>query len=60
MTRQGRHCSADQGGPDCTIEACYDRSGRVVELGETFYRDDRYRFHATLVRERRHGGGKTG
>lgn len=37
----------------------YDRAGRVVELGQTFYRGDRYRFHATLVRERRPGGGRT-
>jgi len=37
----------------------YDAAGRLVELGETFYRGDRYRFHATLVRERRTGGGNT-
>jgi GntR family transcriptional regulator len=37
----------------------YDAGGRVVELGETFYRGDRYRFHATLVRERRPGGGRS-
>lgn len=37
----------------------YDDAGRVVELGETFYRGDRYRFHATLVRERRPGGGRS-
>lgn len=37
----------------------YDRAGCVVEMGKTFYRGDRYRFHATLVRERRPGGGKT-
>lgn len=36
----------------------YDARGRVVELGETFYRGDRYRFHATLARERRPRGGK--
>jgi GntR family transcriptional regulator len=37
----------------------FDETGRLVELGETYYRGDRYRFHATLVRERRPGGGKT-
>lgn len=37
----------------------YDSANRVVELGETAYRSDRYRFHATLVRERRPGGGMT-
>jgi GntR family transcriptional regulator len=37
----------------------FDDAGRVVELGETFYRGDRYRFHATLVRERRPGGGRS-
>lgn len=36
----------------------YDDGGRIVELGETYYRGDRYRFHATLVRERRPGGGR--
>lgn len=35
----------------------YDDAGRIVELGETYYRGDRYRFHATLVRERRPPGG---
>ena len=37
----------------------FDAQGRVVELGETFYRGDRYRFHASLVREQRPGGGRT-
>lgn len=35
----------------------FDASDRVVELGETTYRSDRYRFRATLVRKRLPGGG---
>ncbi len=35
----------------------YDMSDRVVELGETAYRSDRYRFRATLVRKPQSGGG---
>ncbi len=37
----------------------YDASDRVVELGETAYRSDRYRFRATLVRKLQPGGGTT-
>lgn len=37
----------------------YDRADRIVELGETAYRCDRYRFRATLVRRRQQGGGTT-
>lgn len=37
----------------------YDRDDRVVELGETAYRCDRYRFRATLVRKPQPGGGTT-
>jgi DNA-binding GntR family transcriptional regulator len=37
----------------------YDSSDRVVELGETAYRSDRYRFRATLVRKPQPGGGTT-
>jgi len=37
----------------------YDVSDRVVELGETTYRSDRYRFRATLVRKPQPGGGTT-
>jgi DNA-binding GntR family transcriptional regulator len=37
----------------------YDETDRVVELGETAYRCDRYRFRATLVRKRQPGGGTT-
>ena len=37
----------------------YDTSDRVVELGETTYRSDRYRFRATLVRKPQPGGGTT-
>ena len=37
----------------------YDASDRVVELGETAYRSDRYRFRATLVRKPQPGGGTT-
>ena len=35
----------------------YDGSDRLVELGETTYRSDRYRFRATLVRKPQPGGG---
>ena len=35
----------------------YDASDRVVELGDTAYRSDRYRFRATLVRKPQPGGG---
>lgn len=35
----------------------YDASDRVVELSETAYRSDRYRFRATLVRKPQPGGG---
>lgn len=35
----------------------FDASDRVVELGETVYRSDRYRFRATLVRKPHQGGG---
>ena len=35
----------------------YDASDRLVELGETAYRPDRYRFRATLVRKPQPGGG---
>ena len=58
---QTRHPDAEVG--DTLLLAgttSYDSGGRVVELGKTFYDGDRYRFHATLVRERRQGGGKTG
>ena len=37
----------------------YDVSDRVVELGETTYRSDRYRFRATLVRKPQPRGGTT-
>ena len=37
----------------------YDASDRVVELGVTAYRSDRYRFRATLVRKLQPGGGTT-
>jgi DNA-binding GntR family transcriptional regulator len=30
-----------------------DSSGRVLDMGDTVYRGDRYRFHATLLRRRR-------
>ena len=35
----------------------YDASDRMVELGETVYRSDRYRFRASLVRKPQPGGG---
>lgn len=34
-----------------------DAAGRVVEVSETTYRGDRYRFHASLARTRRPRGG---
>jgi len=58
---QARHLGVVPGDPLLLARTTsYDRNSRVVELGETYYRGDRYRFHATLVRERRPGGGKTG
>lgn len=41
------------------VTTSYDGNDRVVELGETAYRCDRYRFRATLVRKRQPGGGTT-
>jgi GntR family transcriptional regulator len=35
----------------------FDAAGRLVELGETVYRGDRYRFRANLVRGPRSEGG---
>lgn len=37
----------------------FDASGRLVELSQTFYRGDRYRFHASLARRQRPGGGSS-
>lgn len=57
-TSQARQLGVEPGDPLLLARTTsFDESGRVVELGETFYRGDRYRFHATLVRERRPGGG---
>ncbi|MFN8222973.1 MAG: GntR family transcriptional regulator [Gaiellales bacterium] len=57
---QARRLGVDPGDPLLLARTTsFDAAGRVVELGETFYRGDRYRFHATLVREQRPGGGRT-
>ncbi len=37
----------------------FDAAGRLVELSRTFYRGDRYRFHASLARRPRTGGGNS-
>ena len=42
-----------------TTTTGYDASDRVVELGVTAYRSDRYRFRATLARKLQPGGGTT-
>lgn len=57
---QARRLGLEPGGPLLYARTTsFDAVGRVVELGETYYRGDRYRFHATLVREQRQGGGRT-
>jgi len=55
---QARHLGVSQGSPLLLARTTsYDASDRVVELGETAYRSDRYRFRATLVRKPQPGGG---
>ena len=49
-SHRGAHCSSRR-------TTSYDASDRMVELGETVYRSDRYRFRATLVRKPQPGGG---
>lgn len=57
---QARLLEVDVGAPLLRARTTsYAVDGRVVELGETFYRGDRYRFHATLVREQRSGQNRT-
>jgi GntR family transcriptional regulator len=55
---QARHLGVTPGSPLLLARTTsYDASDRVVELGETAYRSDRYRFRATLVRKPQPGGG---
>lgn len=55
---QARRLGASPGSPLLLARTTsYDTSDRVVELGETAYRSDRYRFRATLVRKQQPGGG---
>jgi DNA-binding GntR family transcriptional regulator len=55
---QARHLGMPAGEPLLLARTTsFDAAGRLVELSETFYRGDRYRFHASLARRPRPGGG---
>lgn len=54
---QAEHLDLEPGSPLLVAQtAGYAEDGRLVELSETAYRGDRYRFRATLVRPRRREG----
>jgi GntR family transcriptional regulator len=57
---EAEHLDTAAGSPLLVAKtAGYAEDGRLVELSETAYRGDRYRFRATLVRSpRRRGGAK--
>lgn len=59
-SRQAAHLGMASGSPLLVAQtAGYAEDGRLVELSETAYRGDRYRFRATLVRSPRRREGAT-
>jgi GntR family transcriptional regulator len=58
--RQARELGVGVGEPLLLARTmAFDAVGRLVELSRTFYRGDRYRFHASLARRPRTGGGNS-
>jgi GntR family transcriptional regulator len=57
---QARHLEVAPGAPVLlATTVALDADGRVLDMGHTVYRGDRYRFHATLLRRRQEERGRT-